>query len=46
MEKCEKNYGTFWPKLLRHLKLPKQYQWVKTISLLVVNTGTKNGYFW
>ena len=46
MEKYKKKYGTFWPKLLRHLRLPKQYQWVRTILLFVVNTVTKNYYFW
>jgi hypothetical protein len=31
---------------MKHSKLPKQLQWVRTNLLLVVNIVTKNGYFW
>ena len=31
---------------MRHLRLPKQHQWVRTKSLLVLKIVTKSGYFW
>lgn len=31
---------------MRHPKLPKQRQWVRTNLLLVFNIVTKSGYFW
>ena len=31
---------------MRHPRLPKQHQWVRTKSLLVLKIVTKSGYFW
>jgi hypothetical protein len=45
-EKCDWNYGPFRPTQMRHSRLSKQLQWVSINRLLVVNTVTKNGYFW
>jgi hypothetical protein len=45
-EKCDENYGPFGPTLMRHSRLSKELQWVGINVLLVVNTVTKNGYFW
>jgi hypothetical protein len=34
MEKCEQKYCPFQPKLMRHPRLPKQHQWVRSNLLL------------
>jgi hypothetical protein len=44
--KCDDNYGPFQPKLMRHPRLPKQHQWVRTNSLVALIIVSKNGYFW
>ena len=31
---------------MRHPRLPKQHQWVRTNLLLFLDIATKSGYFW